>query len=528
MAQLFMQRFIDKRITNYLDRLDLNINIESHIYTHDEYIKQENKTWYNNDKQQLLRFYQINNGEINQLYPIKDFYKLVPGNYPVEHFPLANMISKAMVNLIFSEKPEITIDSGNKKTDQILNKKVLDVYEENQYANLLQKAAEFESYSGAVAFKIIVDPNFSDNPIIMVYPKEDFEIVKKYDRLQAIIFKDHYKKGDTEFILYSEYGKGYIVYKLVSCKNGKQKEVSIDSLDETAGLKDLNFYNMDGSNSDQILAVYKENKTNAKSDYDGITDDFQALDEIRSNIINYIRKSKIITYMPENMCVQDTKSNPIPPSDYYSDYTILRDSSPKDVNMEAKRDIVDIQSSIAGYNNTFNDILKNALMTTGLSPVTIGYDLAGANSSGEALSIREKTSMRTRSEKIHRWDIALKELTKLILSLSDIKSIQDKNYIKDYSNYDVNVSFAEYESPTFDAIVGSLGTALDNGLIDEETALKKLWAGELSEEQILTMEENIKNKFKDKTRNITNALTENALEEEQPDDNEELDENNKD
>lgn len=489
-----IQNYVDKRVANYFENIDMKIDVTGKIYNDELYELQENRIWYKANKDTLLRFYKTTR-RTNQLYPIQDFYRLVPGNIPIEHYPLADMITKTMVNLVFSEKPTITIETGNQKTDKKLNEIIEEIYNDNKLASMLQQAAELESYSGAVAFKPILDTAFSEYPILMAYPKEEVEVVKKYGRIQAILFKDYYRKNSDKYVLYTECGIGYIDYKLYKLnKNGQESrdKVSLSELEETKDLKRIEFITSNGQRFNQVMAVYKENKTNATSDYSGIIDDFHALDEIYSNMVNYIRKSKVHVYMPENMCKKNNKGETIVPQDYHSDYTILYDSNPADTKQEAKRDVIDIQNSIGGYITAFNEVLKHAVLNTGLSLSSIGYDISGANSSGEALSIREKVSMRTRSEKVHRWDEALQTLTKLVLSLYHNSAVGNTIVVEDMFDNKVLVSFAEYESPTFDSIVETLRETLEAGLIDTHTAVYRLWGEEYTEEELDIMIENIK------------------------------------
>lgn len=517
----FINNYIDKRIEAYILNADHQIDLSQRSFSDDEYDLIQNRIWFSANKDILLRFYKAS-APINRLYPIQDFYRLTPGNIPIVHYPLADMITKTMVNLIFSEKPTITISKENSNNiNEDITKIVNDIYDDNDFEPLLQKAAELESYSGAVAFKPVLDPEFSEYPILIPYPKEDIELVKKYNRINAIIFKDYYAKDKDKFILYTECGRGYIDYRLMKVKDGGSKPtlVSLDTLEETSGLKRLDFKTPDGQPVKMMMAVYKENKTSAKSDYNGIIDDFQALDEVYSNMMNFIRKSKVHVYIPENMCEKDEKGNTIKPRDYYSDYTILYDSNPEGTNQEAKRDVIDIQNTIKGYIDTFNEILKHAVLTTGLSTASIGYDISGANASGEALSIREKVSMRTRSEKIHRWDEALKELTKLVLALHSNRVVNEYVIIDDTSKYDVLVAFAEYEKPTFDGIVQSLSVAREANLIDLDTSLEMLWGDEKTPEEIQLMKLNIQEEAR-----MAQQLIEDSLIEEDSDDDKKTEE----
>lgn len=473
MANLF-NKWVDNRIEKALNAKNLNISEGVNIMIDEEYVKARNKVFYEADTPELLRFFKTKRPK-NQMGSNNLFYNVVNGNTPVVHYPLANIITKTMVNLVFNHDPQITVNSKSKKRSKELTDKLNKIYDENNFSDLLQRAAEYESYSGAVAFKPILDSNFSDLPILMIYPKEDVEVVKKYDRVTEILFKDYYEKEKDHYILYTICGKGYIDYKLYKVNGNKPKEVSLDELEETEGLKRLDFFNNDGTPYEGLMAVYKENKAGGKSDYHNLTDDFAAIDEIYSNMINFIRKSKIKTYLPENTLEFNANTGKkVIPNEYDTDNIILYDSNPEGTKQEIQRDIVDVNASVQGYKDAFNNVLLNALSTAGLSPCSVGLDLAGANSSGLALNIRERVSLRTRSEKIKRWKASLEELSALLLSLTDFTSSQEGLFINEFDE-PIEVTFQEYESPTYSEQVTVLSEALNNNLIDLESALRILY-----------------------------------------------------
>jgi len=499
MANNIFTRWVDNRIEKALEDRNLNIDPLMTISIDEDYEKKRNKIFYKADSAELLRWFKTHRPK-NMIVPTNYFYRCDLNNLPVMHYPLANMITKAMVSLIFEEEPKIT--SNNEKLDKLID----EIYQENGGIELFQKGAELESYSGAVAFKPIIDPEFSQYPILIPYPKEDIEVIKKYDRLTEIIFKDYYEKNGIDYVLCTICGKGYIDYKLFSLNGNKKTEKSLEILDETSDLKPLKFYSNDGRPYNKIMAVYKENRNNALSDYHNLTDDFAALDEIYSNMINYIRKSKIKTYLPENTLYQDPKSGKnIIPNDYDNDNIILYDSNPEGTEQKVSRDIVDIGNSIQGYQSAFNNVLLNALMTVGLSPATLGLDISGANSSALALNIRERTSLRTRSEKIKRWKKTLKELTSFLLSLSSLTYIGEKVYIDDFDVELFNIEIPEYEAPTYDQKVQTYSVAIQNNLIDLETALTSLYPDK-DETEINIMIANIEGRFPDEEDIIDKEL----------------------
>lgn len=417
------------------------------------------------------------------------FYNCNISNLPLQHYPLANIITKGMVNLVFTDVPDFTIISGSKSKDKKLNETLQNILKENKIKDLLQTACEYESYSGAVAFKPILDESFSQYPIFVPYPKEDIEVLRKYGFVTDVIFKDNYTNHKEKYILFTICGKGYIKYKLYLETKSNKQEVPIDTLTETQDLKDLYFYNKDGSLYNKLLCVYKENKTDAVSDYKNSYDDFAALDEIYSNMIDFIRKSKIKTYMPESLMQLNVQSGRKEiKSEYDTDYIILHDSNPAGTNIKAERDIVDVNNSLQGYQNAFNNVLLNALSTAGLSPATVGLDISGANSSALALNIRERVSMRTKAEKQNRWSSALQDIAELMIALNNYSVVQ-QNIIIDTENFETSITFMAYESPTYDEKVTTLGNALNNNLISLTEALKQLYPGKTDEDlEIMKME----------------------------------------
>ena len=120
--------------------------------------------------------------------------------------------------------------------------------------------------------------------------------------------------------------------------------------------------------------------------------------------------------------------------------------------------------------------IKNIARTVRLSIRTIsGEDLAGANASEDALSIRKDVDFQTRDNMLINWDKALKDLTRLAMMLY-FKDIRGKSiYIDMMDELEVNVEFYNPAAPTFDQIIKETRELLDGGLIDEYEALVRVW-----------------------------------------------------
>lgn len=507
--------WIKRKDYNELKRIaDMKTRQETMIIPYDDnYESMCNYAWYSYDANSLLQFYKLYEPINNVHYEhLNNFYKVWKGGNksPLMHYPLARSISKAMSALVFSDEPQINIVSGNKNRDKASNIALKKIFRENKLRVLLQRASEICSYSGAVTFALVFDKEVSEYPIIQLYAKEDTEVEKKYGKVTKIICKDYFT-DDTEsktYTLHSIYKRGAIEYKLYDSTNTVLKEVPLSTVKECENLKDIKIINNDNQPYPSLLAVYKENNGDGKSDYFNIKDDFLLLDETVSAKADFIRKSRIRTFLYDNNLFQNEKGEIIKPTEFDMSYIVLHDSCPTDMTdrQTPKRDVIDIKASIEAYDNTITNIIKEVCHSVGLSPATLGIDAAGANSSALALEIRENVSLFTRAEKIKEWRDALEKLVKVLFESSLAVIDQDIIYISSL-NIDISVVFGEYSRPSFENMVNVLGAALDNRLIDLDSALKELYP-EKTETELDIMKANITNELPTETDLINNALEE--------------------
>lgn len=373
-------------IPKYLSQIEIKAQ-DIFINRDEDFKKRENKVWYKGDAAGLEWFYKTNFR--NYMYPTHDFYRVVNGDMVRAHYPLASAISNSFGSLLFSNYPTFVIETGsiirNKKYSERL-RKILDI---NDILSLLQNSAQLQSYSGSVALKLNYDPTLIDVPLITAYPKEDFEIHRKFGQVIYIDFKDYY--GD--YTLISRYGMGYITYRLFK----GEEPVNIEILPETAGLKDVSFVDRDGALLPIIFAIDVQNKSGDRSDYDGLISSFHALDEAFSSMVNYIRKTKPNIFISEDIAAKDSKGNPKPLNNFDNVITIL-DSTPEGNKTDVEREALKVE--IKGYRDAFETIREEILMKVSLSPGTLGLPSGGARESSMALNIRERASMRSRNEKL--------------------------------------------------------------------------------------------------------------------------------
>lgn len=452
----------------------------------------ENGLWYSADTNDLLKFYKKKKAAEGKQYYTPTFYSLAPtgdinnlgpysekNNFTVYHNSMASAVSKAITNLVFSNEPKIVISTGNKVRDKEINGIFTKITSDNKFLSLLQKAGEEVSAYGSGLFTVIVDPDISEFPIIQFYNPEEFFINKKYGSfIISAVLKQFYEKERDSYLLLTEIGYGSIEYKLFKLKSTSpvtiDSEVALSTLPETSDLK--NVYFKDGEERfNHILAVYIENKNGGLSDYHCVKDDFQALDETYSNMLNYIRKMKPKKNISENSLKKSEDGTPVIPNEYDTNYTIIWDNSPQNVTTTPTQEDFNLQTSISGYIDSLNNIKYNIASSVGLSPASLGLDNSGANASGEALNIRENISTRTRDERCSKWRDCLVELTRLMISLYSPEYNGEFIEVSDLYNYDVNIEFSDPLKPTLDEVIATNETLLNLGVIDRELAIKRIF-----------------------------------------------------
>jgi hypothetical protein len=338
-----------------------------------------------------------------------------------------------------------------------------DIFYDNKMNGIIKRSVLTESWGSRFAWKISNDSEVSDYPIIEMYTPFDYECVYKRGRLQAIIFKNKYEYEKDKYELQETYGKGFIDYKLYKISNNKYIEVALTELQETAELKRVDF---------KPKVILASEKCLDKSDYSAIIIELDALDEAWSQLMDEIRLGRSEVYVPANLLTNKTFDR------FRKKYVKLG----TDERENGKNEIKHIQPEIRSeeYSKTVVVVTNNILINVGLSPFTIGIaDNVGANSSGDSLEKREMASLRTREEMIKDWTEFLEDASITILTAYDIFNK------KAYTEYDVDIEFGKYISPTQSEIIENAKKLKEASIIDTEKALDDIYGDSLDEEEKL-------------------------------------------
>ena len=401
------------------------------------------------------------------------------------------MISKTFGSLLFNQTPEFSVESGSKARDLEYTREIAEINELNDIVTLFQKATRFQSYSGGVAIKLNYDSELSNLPLFTIYPKERFEVEKKFGQILNIKFIDEL---DEEHKLITTYGRGYINYNLYK----EKKEVPLNRLLETRHLRDITFIDQDQNLLNIMFAVVVDNP-GGRSDYEGLITMFHGLDEAYSSLINYIRKMKPNIFITEDIAPKDGQGRSLPFNEFDNIIKIL-DGTPSGEATEVNRDAprIDPSGLIQAIQQEENAILARV----GISRATIGLTDGGANASGEALQIREWTSNRSRNEKLAIWRERLQEFYYAVLVFKTLtKEAEDLEeggvfLVREIPDFKVKINFGEFIKDSEESLIDRYVKAMNAGIVSVEFVVRKIWGEELSEEEMAEMIQQIGSRSK--------------------------------
>ena len=337
------------------------------------------------------------------------------------------------------------------------------------FQNLLGDAVRGALASADGAFKISIDPD-SAYPVVSFYEADSVEFVTKGRKITAIRFYTPYMKGEKEYRLEEEYGKGYVHYRLFT-EAGTQTELS--ELEETAQFKDTTF------NGDFMMAVplifFNSGKWpgRGKALFDAKTDALDALDEVISQWLDAVRMGRVKRYIPEDLVPRDPDTGALIAANPF-DNDFIAVGSLKTEGAQDKIDVSQPQISYEAYVNSYASFLDLVLQGI-ISPATLGIDLK-KNDNAEAQREKEKITMYIRGKIVAVLSDTLPVLIERIMMVNDLIHGPSAN------EYEVSVKFGEYASPDFGTTVDTVVRAKQGGVMSIEQSVEELYGDSWSRE----------------------------------------------
>lgn len=415
-----------------------------------------NRIWYRGDSSELEQMYMQ-----NPEYADKHKFwasKCTPGMEMRKiHTGLPGLIVRTLSGIILNDMNEFEFTSGE------MHKQIWEeIAKENKFQRELEKALKEILYIGDGAFKITINTEASEYPILEWYSGENIEIIRKYGRAQEVIFKTAYKANGQQYVLNERYGYGYIKNELYL----EDKLVPLNTIPDTAEIRDWQFDK--AVNLAVTLQVYESNKFAGRggSIFDGKLDSFDALDEAWSQWMQALRTARARVYVPESFIPRDPNTGELAKPNAFDNQFIASDEN---MSENGKNQVETVQPAIPhdSYAATYCTALDLCLQGI-ISPSTLGIDVKKLDNA-EAQREKEKTTLYTRNAIIETLQNTLPELINAAINANNLLHKQAVEEVK------VNIPFGEYANPSFESQVETVGKGKTQGIMSIEAAVEELY-----------------------------------------------------
>jgi len=337
-----------------------------------------------------------------------------------------------------------------------------EIERENRFRKKLERTIKEVLYIGDGAYKITIDTQKSQYPILEWYPGERIELVHDRGRLKEVVFKTPYADLRQQYVLYEHYGYGYITNELY---RGDEK-VDIKCIEATKGISDWAF---DASVILGIpIQIFESKKWEGRggSIYDGKVDSFDALDEVWSQWLDALRAGRSKEYIPECLVPRNPDTGEaVKPNHFDNRYIMTGD----DVREEGKNQIVLDQPDIPhdSYAGTYSTALDLCLQGI-ISPSTLGIDVKKLDNA-EAQREKEKATLYMRNAIIEALQETLPEVVAACVNAYRLAHGEPVEEVR------AGIPFGEYANPSFESQVETVGKGKMQGIMSIEASVEELY-----------------------------------------------------
>ena len=420
-----------------------------------------NKIWYRGESYELSQLYkQLDDNQFG-------FWGSVPTK-GIEIRKIHTGLPKTMVNILSGV---VTDDMQDVKFEsEAHNSLWRDISKENTFDNLVKSTTSKVLYTGDGAFKISIDTDISQLPIIEFFEADRIHIKRKRGRITEIVFKTAYTHNTSTYVLHEKYGKGYIRYEL---KNASDKVVELDSVPSLAGLQNIEW---DGDFMlAEYISFYSSDKFEGRgqSVFDAKRDNFDALDEAWSQWIDALRAGRTKTYIPENLIPRNPNTGELVTANTF-DNRFIKLASAQSENDNGKVATESGKIQYEGYLSTYITALDLCLQGL-ISPSTLGIDTKKLDNA-EAQREKEKATLYTRQTIVAELQ---RVLPALIQNVFNAYNTMNKLPLEDVT---CDVAFGEYANPSFESQVETVGKAKTQGIMSIEASVDELYGNSRDDE----------------------------------------------
>ena len=380
------------------------------------------------------------------------------------HTGLPKIIVNTLTNICVDDMQDVKIANIGKENTWA------EIEKENDFKSLVKKAVKKALVTGDGAFKISIDTDISQYPIIEFYEADRIEVRRERGRVKEIRFKKSFDKQGVSYVLKECYGYGYIEYKLY---NMDGIEIGIEKLENTKDLKPVYF---DKSfMMAEYLSFFSSDKWEGRgqSIFDSKRDNFDALDEAWSQWIDALRANRTKTYIPEDLLPRDINTGAIRYGNPF-DNRFIATGTPMQENAQSKIETQNGTIDCNSYLNTYITALDLCLQGL-ISPSTLGIDTKKLDNA-EAQREKEKTTLYTRQTIIYALQDSIQGLIDKVFKTMNT---MQKSALEDT---EAEVTFGEYANPSFESQIETVGKAKANGVMSIESIVEELYGDSKTDE----------------------------------------------
>lgn len=410
-------------------------------------------------------WYRGNASELSQLY------EQIEREANNKHFWASSPSSNSNIRKIHTGLPAMIVDSlSDISTDDLSNIEVKDRQEEwNEMdkeinlRNLSNEATKSVLTDGDGAFKVSIDTDISEYPIVEFYDGKRVDFEYERGRITGIIFKTKKIINKKDYVLKEKYTKDGITFSL---EDKEGKELDIKEYPTLARYEDV--INPNKFIMAVPFMIYKSKKFEGrgKSIFDGKLDNFDAFDEVWSQWMLALRKGQLKEYIPDALLPRNPETGEIIKRNDFDVSFIMTQS---DMSEDGTNKIQTTQGDIPheALLSTYITSLDQCL--TGLiSPSTLGIDTKKLDNA-EAQREKEKTTLYRRNQIVGKLNDVITELVNVVFKTKD--TMNKKNV----TDTEVTVTFGGYANPSFEAQVETVGKASTSSIMSIEAQVEELW-----------------------------------------------------
>lgn len=333
-----------------------------------------------------------------------------------------------------------------------------------------------EAVTGALAlgdgaFKISIDTDVSEFPLLEFWTADRVEYQRRHGRVTGVVFKSLYRVGEAEYQLREIYEPGSIRYELYD----GEKPVPLHTVPELAGYKPVHYDDPFPLAAPLVIFKSPRYPGRGRGIFDGKTDAFDAHDEVISQWIDAVRAGRVRHYIPEDMIPRDPENGALVSTaavnSFGTSFIATLPSNKENAVSEIKTVQPDIkyEAFVESYSTTL-DMCLHGIM----SPATLGIDL-GKMSSADAQREKKDVTGFTRNAITDALEKVLPQVVGSLLKTCDLMHEEPAG------QYEPAVSFGEYGAPDFDSRVNTIAAAAGAGVMSVEAQVEELWGSSKDE-----------------------------------------------